>query len=205
MLKLVALMMIPASGHGRRARIGKAARKAHPGPATERLRVIGSRLRTPGGDPLAWPDRDLRITAVDAESGSFRVFDRTGDVDLLHAVAASCAVPLVWPAVEIEGRHYIDGGMRSSANADLATGCDVVVAIAPLPRSMTRYHALPQQLARTGAKRTATITPDATSLEAIGRNVLDPSKRVGAARAGAAQGARLAAELAEGWPDQLTG
>jgi hypothetical protein len=35
--------------------------------------------------------------------------------------------------------------------------------------------------------------------------VLDPAKRVGAARAGAAQGARLAAELAEGWPDQLTG
>ena len=205
MLKLVALMMIPASGRGRRARIGRAARRAHPGPATERLRVIGSRLRTPGGDPLAWPDRDLRITAVDAESGSFRVFDRTGDVDLLHAVAASCAVPLVWPAVEIGGRHYVDGGMRSSANADLATGCDVVVAIAPLPRSLTRYHALPQQLARTGAKRTATITPDADSLEAIGRNVLDPSKRVGAARAGAAQGARLAAELAEGWPDQLTG
>src|SRR6476659_4071302 len=163
MLKLVALMMIPASGRGRRARIGKAARKAHPGPAPERLRVIGSRLRTPGGDPLAWPDRDLRLTAV----------------------AASCAVSLVWPAVEIEGRHYVDGGMRSSANGDLATGCDVVVAIAPLPRSMTRYHALPQQLARTGAKRTATITPDAKSLEAIGRNVLDPSKRVGAARAGA--------------------
>jgi NTE family protein len=36
MLKLVALMMIPASGRGRRARIGRAARRAHPGPATER-------------------------------------------------------------------------------------------------------------------------------------------------------------------------
>src|SRR4029078_11621516 len=74
MLKLVPLMMIPASDHGRRARIGKAARKAHPGPATERLRVIGSRLRTPGGDPLAWPDRALRNTGVAAESGSLRVF-----------------------------------------------------------------------------------------------------------------------------------
>jgi NTE family protein len=205
MLKLVALMMLPASGRGRRARLGRAARKAHPGPATERLRVIGSRLVTPDGDPLAWPARDLRITAVDADSGSFRVFDRTGDVDLLHAVAASCAVPLVWPPVEIGDRHYVDGGMRSAANADLATGCDVVVAIAPLPRSMSRYHALPQQLARTGARRTATITPDAASLEAIGKNVLDPSKRVGAARAGEAQAARLATELAEGWPGQLAG
>ena len=72
----------------------------------------------------------------------FRVSDRTGDVDL-QAVAASCAVPLVWPAVEIHGRHYVDGGMRSSTNADRATGCDVVVAIAPLPRSLTRYTALP--------------------------------------------------------------
>jgi NTE family protein len=200
MLKLVALMMLPASGRGRRARIGRAAQKAHPGPATERLRVIGSRLRTPDGDPLAWPDRDLRITAVDANDGSFRVFDRTGDVDLLHAVAASCAVPLVWPPVEIGDRLYVDGGMRSAANADLATGCEVVVVIAPLSRSLSRHHALPQQLARTGAKRTATIVPDAAALEAIGKNVLDPSKREGAARAGAAQGARLAAELAEGWP-----
>ncbi len=205
MLKLVALMMLPASGRGRRARLGRAARRAHPGPATERLRVIGSRLVTPDGDPLAWPSRDLRITAVDADSGSFRVFDGTDDVDLLHAVAASCAVPLVWPPVEIGDRHYVDGGMRSAANADLATGCDVVVAIAPLPRSLTRYHALPQQLARTGARRTATITPDAESLEAIGRNVLDPSKRVGAAVAGMAQGARLAGELGEGWPDALAG
>ena len=206
MLKLVALMVLPASGgRGRRARIGRAARKAHPGPATERLRVISTRLVTPDGDPLAWPSRDLRITAVDAESGSFRVFDRTGDVDLLHAVAASCAVPLVWPPVEIGDRHYVDGGMRSAANADLATGCDVVVAIAPLTRSLSRFHALPQQLSRTGAKRTATITPDAESLEAIGKNVLDPSKRVGAAHAGQAQGARLAVELAEGWPGQLAG
>ncbi len=205
MLKLVALMMLPASGRSRRARLGRAARRAHPGPATERLRVIGSRLVTPDGDPLAWPARDLRITAVDADSGSFRVFDRSGDVDLLHAVAASCAVPLVWPPVEIGDRHFVDGGMRSAANADLATGCDVVVAIAPLPRSLSRYHALPQQLARTGARRTATITPDAASLEAIGKNVLDPSKRVGAARAGEAQAATLAAELGEGWPGRLAG
>ena len=200
MLKLVALMMIPASGRGRRARIGRAARRAHPGPATERLRVIGSRLRTPGGDPLAWPDLDLRITAVDAESGSFRVFDRTGDVDLLHAVAASCAVPLVWPAVEIGGRHYVDGGMRSSANADLATGCDVVLAVVPLWRALSRHHAVPEQLRRTGARRTAWINPDKESLTAIGRDVLDPSKRMGAAQAGAAQGRRMAAEVAEGWP-----
>jgi NTE family protein len=142
----------------------------------------------------------LKITAVDADSGSFSVFDRTGDVDLLHAVAASCAVPLVWPPVEIGGRHYVDGGMRSPANADLAADCDVVLAVAPLPRALAKYHSLPEQLRRTGARRTAWIAPDQGSLKAIGRNVLDPSKRMGAAQAGAAQGQRMAAEVSEGWP-----
>jgi NTE family protein len=101
--------------------------------------------------------------------------------------------------VEINGRHYVDGGMRSAANADLATGCDVVLAVAPLPRSLSRYHALPEQLRRTGARRTAWIAPDRASLEAIGRNLLDPSMRMGAARAGRAQGRRMAREVADGW------
>src|SRR5918998_339781 len=49
----------------------------------ERLDVIGSRLVS-----REWPDRDLRITAVDAESGEFRVLDRTSGVPLLQAGAA---------------------------------------------------------------------------------------------------------------------
>lgn len=199
LLRLLALMALPASSVDRRRRIGRAARKAHPEPATERLRVIGARLRTPQGDTLDWPDRDLRITAVDADSGELRVFDRSSGVDLVHAVAASCAVPLVWPAVEIGGRHYIDGGARSSANADLVEDCDVVMVIAPLPRSVSRHHALPKQLARTGATRTAVVSPDADSLKAIGKNVLDPAQRVGAAKAGRAQAEQVAVEVAHGW------
>ena len=200
MVTLLVLLALPGSGRSRRARIGRAARKAHPGPATERLAIFESRLRRPDGTLTDWPDRDLRITAVDAEDGSFHVFDRNGDVDLLHAMAASCAVPLVWPPVEINGRLYVDGGMRSPANADLATGCDVVLAVAPLPRALSKYHSLPEQLRRTGARRTAWIAPDQASLRAIGRNVLDPAMRTGAAQAGAAQGRRMASEVSEGWP-----
>jgi NTE family protein len=199
LLKLLALMAFPGRPMGRRRRIGRAARRAHPEPATDRLRVIGSRLRTPQGDVLDWPDRDLRITAVDADSGELRVFDRDSGVDLVHAVAASCAVPLVWPAVEIDGRHYVDGGARSSANADLAKDCDVVLVVAPLPRSVSRYHGLSSQLVRTGATRTAVITPDEAALKAIGRNVLDPAMRVGAAKAGHAQAAKVAEETTRGW------
>lgn len=47
--------------------------------------------RTAGG----WPERDLRITAVDALTGEVTAFDATSQVTLLEAVAASCAVPLV--------------------------------------------------------------------------------------------------------------
>ncbi len=199
-LTLLGLLTLPGSGRTKRRRIGQAARKAHPGPADDRLKVFETRLRREDGSLVEWPERDLKITAVDADSGSFRVFDRNGDVDLLHAVAASCAVPLVWPAVEIDGRFYVDGGMRSAANADLATGCGVVLAVVPLWRSLSRHHAVPEQLRRTGARRTAWISPDKASLAAIGRDVLDPSKRMGAARAGREQGRRMAAEVADGWP-----
>ena len=198
---LLGLMMLPGSGRTKRRRIGHVARKAHPGPADEQVAVFAERLRRPDGSLPGWPDRDLKITAVQAETGSFTVFDREGEADLVHAVAASCAVPLVWPAVEIGEHHYVDGGMRSAANADLASGCDVVLAVVPLWRSFGRYHSLPEQLRRTGARRTAWISPDQDSLQAIGKNVLDPAMRVGAAKAGRAQGRRMAREVGDGWPD----
>jgi NTE family protein len=72
--------------------------------------------------------------------------------------------------------------------------------VVPLWRSLGRYHSLPEQLRRTGARRTAWISPDQDSLQAIGKNVLDPAMRVGAARAGRAQGRRMASEVADGWP-----
>ncbi len=193
-LRFVGMMVAPGGARTRRARLGRAARAAHPGPADKRLQVIRSRL----GD-LAWPDRDLRITAVDADSGEFQVWTSHSGVSLVEAVASSCAVPMVWPAVEIEGRHYIDGGVRSNTNADLARGCDTVVVIAPIARSLNPSMSIGKQLARTGARRTAVVAPDEAALAAIGRNVLDPQKRVGAALAGYAQGQRIAQEMAAGW------
>jgi NTE family protein len=196
---LLGLMLLPGNGRAKRRRIGRAALRAHPGPADDQVAVFANRLRLPDGSLPSWPERDLKITAVDADNGSFTVFDRHGDVDLVHAVAASCAVPLVWPPVEIGGRRYVDGGMRSAANADLATGCDVVLAVVPLWRSFGKKHSISEQLRRTGARRTAWIAPDEPSLRAIGRNVLDPAMRMGAARAGREQGRRMAAEVSEGW------
>ncbi|WP_448620862.1 patatin-like phospholipase family protein [Geodermatophilus sp. URMC 65] len=182
---------------GFRRRIGALALAAERAGLTpteqERLDVIGSRLVS-----REWPDRDLRITAVDAESGEFRVLDRTSGVPLLQAVAASCAVPGVYPPVTIDGRRYVDGGMRSAANADLAEGYDRVVVLAPIPRGLGPMASVDAQVTGMVA-RVAVVSPDEASRRAIGRNVLDPAARAGSARAGRAQAAGVAAEVTEVW------
>ncbi len=172
-----------------RARLGRMALRARPSATLkERLAAIASRL--PSSE---WPTRArLLVTAVDAQDGRFRVFDAGAGVPLVDAVAASCAVPLVWPPVPIEGRPYVDGGARSAANADLATGADRVVVIAPIARAARRSARIDRQLATLGpGVRTVTVTPDAAARRAFGRNVLDPAHRAAAARAGRAQSAAV--------------
>jgi NTE family protein len=180
-----------------RRRIGAlalAAEKAGLTPSEqERLDVIGARLAG-----AQWPERKLVITAVDAGTGEFRTFDRDSGVPLLHAVAASCAVPGVYPPVTIDGRRYVDGGMRSSANADLAQGYDRLVVLAPIPRGFGPMSSVDAQV--TGmVSRVAVVSPDAGSRAAIGRNVLDPAARAPSAKAGRAQAATVASRIAEVW------
>ena len=182
---------------GFRRRVGALALAAEQAGLTpteqERLDVIGSRLVS-----REWPDRDLRVTAVDAETGEFRVLDRTSGVPLLQAVAASCAVPGVYPPVTIDGRRHVDGGMRSAANADLAEGCDRVVVLAPIPRGVGPLASVDAQVTGMVA-RVAVVSPDEAARRAIGRNVLDPAARAGSARAGRAQAAGVAAQVTEAW------
>ncbi len=78
-----------------------------------------------------WPDRVLRITAIDTATGELLVFDRGSGVDLVDAVAASCAVPGAWPPVTIGDRRYMDGGVGSAINLPLAADCDVAVVLVP--------------------------------------------------------------------------
>ena len=179
-----------------RAAVGRFALETRTVSEDERLRVIASRLpRT------EWPDRRLLITAVDARTGEERIFDRDAGASLVEAVAASCAVPGVWPPVTIGGRRYVDGGVRSSTNADLAAGAERVVVLAPISRGggpMPAPATQLRELARRGA-RTVLITPDREALRAIGRNVLDPSRRAPSARAGRAQAGAVAAEVSRVW------
>jgi NTE family protein len=194
MLRLVPPMLFPGSQQQKLARVGKMAMRAHPPGGSERIEVIRSRIGIE-----KWPDRELRVTAVEAENGEFTVFDRDSGVDIVHAVAASCAVPLVWPAVTINGLHYVDGGMRSTANADLARGADAVVVIAPLPQAFSKATSIRAQLAATGAARKAVVTPDTEALAAIGKNVLDPGKRADAARTGLRQAVEVVEKVRRAW------
>ena len=141
-------------------------------------------------------DGRLLVTAVDAGSGALRVFDDSDGVSLVEAVAASCAVPGVYPPVPIEGRSYIDGGARSASNADLVAGCDLVLGFAPVDRAIGPMRTADQLL---GDVPHLVVTPDAASVAAIGKNVLDPAQRAASARAGRAQAAAVAPHAREIW------
>ena len=178
-----------------RARLGRAAMRARTVPEAERREIIRQRLPNP-----SWPDRRLIITAVDAETGEARNFDRDSGVSLADAVAASCAVPLVWPPITIDGHRYIDGGVRSTTNADFAGGCERVVVVAPVTVALRRSGRIDRQLASLGPQvRSIVVSPDANARNAIGRNVLDPARRVASARAGHVQAAAVATAVAAVW------
>jgi NTE family protein len=166
------------------ARIGRMALAARTIPEADRRAVIASRVPSE-----EWPARRLLITAVDAVTGELTVFTEASGVSLVDAVGASCAVPGVWPPVTLAGRRWIDGGIRSPANADLAAECERVVVLAPIPRGMRAASAVATQAAgliRAG-RAVAVVSPDRAAVAAIGRNVLDPARRAPAARAGHAQ------------------
>jgi len=179
-----------------RARIGRFARRTRTVPEAERIAVIGRRLPV-----KEWPERELRITAVDAHTGELVVLDRHAGVPLVEAVAASCAVPGVWPPVSAGGRRLIDGGVRSPANADLAAGYDRVVVLAPTVRALGPMFRVADQVAalRADGARVVLVSPDAAAVAAIGRNVLDPARRAAAARAGRVQSAAAMAEVETAW------
>lgn len=146
------------------------------------------------------PHPSCRVVAVDYEEGRRTVF---GDKDapparLRAAVMASCAVPGWYHPVRIDGRRYVDGGVRSSTSADLLVEVapDRVYVLAPMasyefdkPRSvgaafergMRRFitRGLSAEVARLRAagSEVTVLTPVAADLEVIGPNLMNPARR----------------------------
>src|ERR1700686_2578052 len=179
--------------------------------AGQRRAMVAARLPRP-----EWPDRPMIVTAVDAHTGELAAFHRDSGVDLVDAVTASTALPGLVPTVSINGARYIDGGVRSPDNADLASGYANVVVLSPLGG---RSQAPPERGAdpagqfeglrkfpgadlasqvealRKQGSHVEVITPDADSRAAMGTNQMDPAPRIPAARAGFAQGKQEATRV----------
>ena len=153
------------------------------------------------------------VTAIDAHTGELAAFDRDSGVDLVDAVTASTALPGLVPTVTINGTRYIDGGVRSPDNADLASGYANVVVASPLggpsqtPPEAGQFEGLRRppewgtnlasqvEALRKQGSHVEVITPDADSRAAMGTNQMDPATRIPAARAGFAQGKQEAARV----------
>ncbi|KAA2257535.1 patatin-like phospholipase family protein [Solihabitans fulvus] len=176
------------------------------GPAAgQRRAMVAARLPHPD-----WPDRPMIVVAVNAHTGELAAFDRDSGVDLVDAVIASTALPGMAPTHNINGTHYINGGVRSGENTDLASGFANVVVLSPFggqhrtspqagqfeglrrdPEWGTDLASEVEALRKQGS-RVEVITPDADSRAAMGTNQMDPATRIPAARAGHAQGKREA-------------
>ncbi|MGW9024114.1 patatin-like phospholipase family protein [Streptomyces sp. NPDC055722] len=178
-------------------RLARAALHAPTGPESDVFDTVGTLL----GDVHDWPERELRITAIDAQTGQLEVFDAHSGVTLLEAVAASCAVPVVWPPVTVAGRRWMDGGSRSTANLQLARGYRRVLAVVPIPQAVGPHPSASQQateLSDNGA-RVILLSPDRAARRVMGRNMTDDTRRPAAARAGHAQAGALAPSVADVW------
>lgn len=133
-----------------------------------------------GSDSGARFDGRLRIVAVDRMSGRRVVFGAPGApaANIPQALAASCAIPLMFSPAVIAGREYVDGAVWSPTNADVAPAAreSQVLVLAP----MASLHGPFNPTVRAAAR--ASMLLEAASLRARGARVrmLAPDRRAAA-------------------------
>jgi len=103
--------------------------------------------------------------------------------------------------VSVEGQKWIDGGMRSAVNADLAAGRARVVILAPITIGFGAMPPVDQQAAalRAAGSEVVVVSPDRDARSRMGRNSLDPARRAAAAQAGHRQAALELDRVAAVW------
>ncbi len=179
-----------------RRSLGKSALSADVPGEQAWLNAIASFLpHEPSSTGIGWPERELLVTAIDVSSGELLTWTRNSGVPLPLAVASSCAVPCVYPLVQINGRAYMDGGMGSPTNAAFGGGYDLVIIADPLARIMGKQSPMLKEkatLLQEGSQVVAFGFDDAI-VDRIGMNLMDTSRRGEVAELGRAQG-RNAAE-----------
>jgi len=144
--------------------------------------------------PNYWP------MAVDYTTGRRVAFGRAGSppAKLPDAVAASCAIPGFYRAVEIGGRPYVDGGVYSTSNLDVlrAEPLDLVIALNPMsslhvgaPKTVAERIALRMRQAagrrlgseakrlRAAGTEVVLIQPTVHDLDVMGGNLMSSRRR----------------------------
>jgi NTE family protein len=152
-------------------------------------------------DGTAWaPHPATWVVAMDYDTGRRTPFGRPDApaARLPDAVRASCAIPCWYAPVEIDGRRYVDGGACSATSLDLLAGLglDEVFVLAPMVsfafdrpatvaarverrfRGVVTRQALREARAVTaGNTRVTVLGPGPDDLQAIGANLMDPTRR----------------------------
>ncbi|MET8355480.1 patatin-like phospholipase family protein [Micromonospora sp. NPDC005171] len=205
LLRLARAQLFARSPEQAARRLGRLALAARIDDPARQRRIAEARL-----PDHAWrDDADLRIVVVDTETGASRTITRHDGVPLVDAVAASCAMPISAAPVAINGRRYMDGGMRSTLNLDLAPGNGPVIALAPSTAAIGPWARIDKQRAALGTgRRVELLLRDQASKRAQGTSVMDrsvvPALVAAAREQGRREASRMAAALGEPAPGRET-
>ena len=86
--------------------------------------------------------RSLYITACDLDTAERAIFgaDEISDVTISQAVQASSALPIFYKPARMNGVDYVDGGVRHTANIDIAIekGADLIICYNPFRPFLNR-------------------------------------------------------------------
>ncbi len=150
--------------------------------------------------PSHWVDGHTWIAAMDYDTGRHVLFGRPGapHASLPDAVIASCSIPGWYQPALIDGRRYVDGGLRSSTSLGVLRGADVdeVYVLAPMASTepdhplqphlrierrlrqlITRALLRQAKVLSAQGKRVTIVTPGPRDLAVMGANLMDPKRR----------------------------
>jgi predicted acylesterase/phospholipase RssA len=98
--------------------------------------------------------RTLVLVATDLDSGESVRFGEPGfdHVPISKAAQASAAVPGLFPPVEIDGRHFVDGALKKTLHASIALekGVDILICVNPIVPYNAKVMYAPGKLAQGG-------------------------------------------------------
>ncbi|MFA7323554.1 MAG: patatin-like phospholipase family protein [Candidatus Nanopelagicales bacterium] len=173
-----------------RKEIAEAARAAVP---TIELEAFLRTFKYLADEP--WP-ASYKAACLNIDTYEFEAIGADLGGSLQSGVAAGCAVPGVYPPIQVGKHFYVDGGCLSPTSVDLGIGYDkvLVLLVADAPAS---------EMAALEASGTPhlVIDVDPEVRAQMGDNLMDAAKAFEAAELGLTQGLRDAAKVAAFWKD----